>query len=67
MTVARHGDVRLTLGTYHDENFAAMEEAVKAMERLGLIITRPITRKPHLGESPLEISRAGGGIFSFSL
>lgn len=32
----RHSDVRLTLQTYDDAAFAELEEAVRAMERLGL-------------------------------
>jgi integrase len=32
----RHGDVRLTLQTYDDSDFADLEEAVRAMEKVGL-------------------------------
>ena len=31
-----NGDIRLTMQTYDDSDFAALEEAVKAMEKLGL-------------------------------
>lgn len=32
----RHGDIRLTMQTYDDSDFSALEEAVKALEKLGL-------------------------------
>jgi integrase len=32
----RHGDIRLTMQTYDDSDFAALEEAVRALEKLNL-------------------------------
>jgi integrase len=32
----RHGDIRLTMQTYDDSDFSSLEEAVRAMEALGL-------------------------------